>query len=314
MKFKFISLYCQGEGRGHILQAIAWMEQVPENIYIVHEGKKVGETPSSFLKDYCEKHGHLHSYYDSPSFYYTNGRLSIIKTIFYNLWNLPYYITSYSILTGLNMLDDAHINFYEPIASFIKNNIFISHQLMFLHDDYVKPKSLSDKINYKLLQLYTRFLGRNSAKRLALSFYPADHNDYMDVIKPLLRPSLSKLTTENLEQVCVYMTEPSFVKQIEILASKYKHIPFYLYGKYTEKKVVNNITYHPISLDFINVLAKSKWVISTSGFETLSECKLLGKKVFFQPVPGHFEQKINAMDAEKAGIGKCVKFDEIELA
>jgi UDP:flavonoid glycosyltransferase YjiC (YdhE family) len=50
-------------------------------------------------------------------------------------------------------------------------------------------------------------------------------------------------------------------------------------------------------------MASARGVACTAGFESVSEAAYLGKQVLMIPVENHFEQFLNARDAERTGIG-----------
>ena len=51
------------------------------------------------------------------------------------------------------------------------------------------------------------------------------------------------------------------------------------------------------------MMATTRGVACTAGFESVSEGAYLGKPLLLIPVEGHLEQYLNACDAERTGLG-----------
>ena len=50
-------------------------------------------------------------------------------------------------------------------------------------------------------------------------------------------------------------------------------------------------------------MAKCKGLVTTAGFESVSEAMYMGKPVMMVPIKNHVEQRINAFDGQRAGAG-----------
>lgn len=301
-----LSFYVLGDGAGHQTQAMSLAEELCINHELtINEGIGLNHSPKTFLFDFCQKNKIKHNYYHCPSFVYHRGALSLTKTVLFNLKNIFKLRKSFQNIKR-SLVADKVINFYEPLASFLphKNKYFIGHQLMFLHPNYIKNKlSFIQRINYNFLAAYTKFISFNHVK-LALSFYNA--GDYKDIVcvPPILRKEVfTNNFSESDEEVCVYLTELGYLDDLILLAQKNQDKKFFIFGKFKYKYQMDNLNLSPISDKFLDVMKKSKYIISTSGFETLSEAVVLNKVIFFNPLPNHFEQEINSIDAQNCGIG-----------
>jgi hypothetical protein len=68
--------------------------------------------------------------------------------------------------------------------------------------------------------------------------------------------------------------------------------------------VDQHLTFHTIDPEkFLALMASSRAVVTTAGFESACEAAFLGKPVVMVPVEGHLEQMLNAADGERAGLG-----------
>jgi uncharacterized protein (TIGR00661 family) len=75
-------------------------------------------------------------------------------------------------------------------------------------------------------------------------------------------------------------------------------------GAPDEERVDSHLTFHKIHGEkFLRLMASARGVACTAGFESVSEAAYLGKQVLMIPVENHFEQFLNARDAERTGIG-----------
>lgn|GEM_PF-6781368 len=58
-------------------------------------------------------------------------------------------------------------------------------------------------------------------------------------------------------------------------------------------------------VNFLRLMATSRAVVCSAGFESLSEAAWLGKPALAVPVEGHIEQMLNAVDMERTGLGRA---------
>jgi uncharacterized protein (TIGR00661 family) len=78
---------------------------------------------------------------------------------------------------------------------------------------------------------------------------------------------------------------------------------FLVYG-YNKFEGDGNIIFKERSTEgFLNDMATSKGVVASAGFSLISECMYLRKKMLLLPLPGQYEQIINAHYVELLGLG-----------
>ena len=161
MKFLFI---VQGEGRGHLTQAITLEEILRSNGHEVVE-VLVGKSNSRRLPGFFNRSIHAPvKRFVSPNFLPTpsNKRVSLARSVAYNLMKLPTYINSMNYIhrrieaSGADMV----INFYELLTGltyFLFHpsvpQVCIGHQYLFLHKDFEFPKA--DPVSLLLLKFFT---------------------------------------------------------------------------------------------------------------------------------------------------------------
>jgi len=195
MKFLFI---VQGEGRGHLTQAITLEEILRRNGHEVVE-VLVGKSSSRRLPGFFNRNIHAPvKRFVSPNFLPTpaNKRVSLMRSVAYNLVKLPVYINSINYIRQRIEASGADrvINFYELLTGLTYflfrpsvPQICIGHQYLFLHKSFEFPKA--DKVSLALLKFFTVLTSLGAKERLALSFryMKDDPQNNIRVIPPLLR-------------------------------------------------------------------------------------------------------------------------------
>ncbi len=180
LRFMFI---VQGEGRGHLTQAISLAAMLRRHGHEVAE-TLVGKSHSREVPDFFRaKIGAPVRSYDAPSFVFKKDRkrLDKFKTLLYNF--SPRKLKRYgrSIETIYRRIKkvrpDVVINFYELLPALAQLRfridipfVNIGHQYLLRHPDYGHGKG--DAQSLMVLRLHTLLTGIGASKILALSFYP----------------------------------------------------------------------------------------------------------------------------------------------
>lgn len=149
MKFLFI---VQGEGRGHLTQAITLEEILTRNGHEVVE-VLVGKSGSRRLPGFFNRSIHAPvKRFVSPNFLPTpaNKRVSLARSVVYNVLKVPTYMNSINYIRRRieDSGADVVINFYElltGLAYFLFRpsvpQVCIGHQYLFLHKDFRFPQT-----------------------------------------------------------------------------------------------------------------------------------------------------------------------------
>lgn len=316
MRYLFI---VQGDGRGHLTQAIALSDMLRRNGHEVVEvivGKsKLREVPDFFY----EKIGAKVRLIDTPSFILRKNKKSIhpLKTLIYNIH--PKRLRKYNrSIETINRRIKKHspdvvINFYDMLAGlahlrfrFEVPFINIGHQFLIKHPSY--PYAKGDEEGMMLFRLVTLVTGLGATKTLALSFYPM--KDYIPeriaVVPPLLRKEVLELIPTEDNSVLGYMLNRGYEEEVRSWHKKHTDTPlnFFWDNKDAQKETVvdSTLTFHTLDDElFLEYMASCKAYISTAGFESICEAFYLGKPVMM--IPTHIEQEINAKDAAGVGLG-----------
>lgn len=323
MKYLFI---VQGEGRGHLTQAIALEEILRNSGHEVVE-VLVGKSSSRQLPAFFNRNIHAPiRRFESPNFLPTasNKRNNLTRSIAYNVARLPVYLQSIRFIkehiarSGADMV----INFYELLTGLAyalyridTPQVCIGHQYLFLHRDFRFPEKHTSGL--MLLQFFTRLTCMGACKKLALSFRSMDEDtqENIRVVPPLLRKEV--LQCENTTQgdyIHGYMVNSGFAENVRQWHSAHPETALRFFwdrkGEKNIRREDDTLSFYPLNdTEFLRQMSGCRAYASTAGFESICEAMFLGKPALM--VPAHIEQDCNAFDAASNGAG--IVADNFEL-
>lgn len=314
-KFLFV---VQGEGRGHLTQAISLFE------ILTAAGHQVGsvlvgmDNEHNLPAFFQEKIAIKIETFPAPSLVY--GQTKAVKvwdTISTHMKKLPKYRKSVQFLAKKveEYQPDVIVNFYDMIcglyAQFYRPTIpvvCIGHQYLLLHQSFI---SLPNKhIDRFLLNLNTRLTGLNATRKLALSFVqmPDDKAHSITVTPPLIRDEVKKLMPTSKPFILAYITHHKLSEDIINWHANHRDVGIHCF--WNNKEFIDewqfreNLTFHQVNSEkFLRMMEHCSGLICTAGFESVCEAMYLGKPIMMVPVPNHIEQEINAWDGQRAGAG-----------
>lgn len=314
MKILFI---VQGEGRGHLTQAISMERLLRSNGHEVVE-VLVGKSESRRLPGFFIRNIQAPiKQFISPNFLPThaNKRVNLTRSILYNLLKVPEYAESICYInrhikeTGAELV----INFYELLTGltyfFFRPavpQICIGHQYLFLHNQFKLPKK--NRCSLFFLNFFTRLTALGSSQKLALSFcsMPEDNQQHISVVPPLLRQDVLQQESKPGDYIHGYMLNAGFSENILNWHKKHPDTPLRFFWDHWEeepvKKIDSTLSFYQLDdIEFLRQMAGCKAYASTAGFESVCEAMYLGKPILM--VPAHIEQECNAFDAMQNGAG-----------
>jgi uncharacterized protein (TIGR00661 family) len=309
----------QGEGRGHLSQAIALRE------ILIREGYEicavlVGTSSARQIPDYFFKQMQAPVIrFESPNFK-TDAKMKSIRvmpSIFFTMRQLPMYIRNMRMIRRKlkEFQPDLMINFYDPLIGLF-NGLFrhsvpvisIAHQYIFHHPGFQFPSGFG--MEKRALKAFTAITCWRSVKKLALSMYPLpDHlARRVYVVPPILRKDIFSIQPQKGNYILVYLLNAGYSEEIIAWHKLHPEIPLHCF---TDRQDIEDVLQYDESLffhrisdsKFLKLMAGAKAYASTAGFESICEAMYLGKPAFMVPVGGHFEQFSNARDAARAGAG-----------
>lgn len=315
MKVVFI---VQGEGRGHMTQALSLEQILKKNGHHVSSmvvgTSKRREIPS-FFKARTNAVLHL---VKSPNFYFRKDQKSIAlwQTAYKNAVQIPLFLKEIVRIRKIIKAEkpDVIINFYDILGGFYfllanpnAKRLSLAHQYLAQHSSFPFAEgSLFQKRAYLLSNFLTSL---NSHKALALSFDKLQQEQVNTcIVPPLLRKEVKELTPANEGFILTYVVNKGYGDEIlewHQENRKVKLICFWDNYDYPDGwSPRKNITFrHLDDTAFLEAMAHCAGYVSTAGFESICEAMYLGKPVMMVPVKGHYEQACNALDAVRVGAG-----------
>ncbi|SDD01953.1 conserved hypothetical protein [Algoriphagus faecimaris] len=329
MKFLFI---VQGEGRGHLTQAISFSQLLREKGHEL-SGVLVGKSKRREIPAFFEKEIKAPiRLVDSPNFECdaSDKKIQLGKTIRKNCLKLGVFRKSLQtidqvvkesrpdiILNFYDLLGGLYQLIYRPKAKFW----VIGHQYMTKHPDFwFAPNRPLEKF---LFQLNTHFTSWGAKEYLALSFLPPCHkNSKVRVVPPLLRQEVKNLRASPGDFYLAYMVNPGYGQEVIDYAKNHPKIKVKAYwdkkGAAETEQPLPNLTFHRVNdKGFLEDMAACRGLICTAGFESVCEAMYLGKPILVIPVAGQYEQACNALEVFHSKIGKTAShfdFSRLEMA
>jgi uncharacterized protein (TIGR00661 family) len=309
----------QGEGRGHLSQAIALKEYLDEAGMSL-EAVFVGKTDAEQLPDYfVDCFGDHIVPFHSPYFLRTPNRKGIYvgRTLLFNLLRSFRYIQELRrIRRTIHRLDpEVVFNFYDVVGALALRNlkpgiqrIGIGHHFYLHFKDYFGLKGQVDRY---LLAWHTRIIMNSCDRVLALSHVEQEGNSQLEIVPPLIRKAYREMRYRAGKRYLAYFLLEGYLYDLIRLA---REDPSFQADVYTE--IVPGIELPPgIRMrqidgeNFRDRMASCKGLISTAGFDTIAEAAYHGIPQVVIPARNHFEQRCNSMDMEACGLG--ISIDQI---
>ncbi len=324
-KMRFLFLV-QGEGRGHMSQALALNEILTRNgdevVYTFIGSSSRRAVPGYFFREISSEVRAIRS----PNFILDkkNKSLRLYKSIFHNSRFLKTYYQSLQAIDEAvqKYRPDGLVNFYDFLGGFYfrlfrppTRHIVIGHAFLAGHPEFPLAKGRTpEKWLFKTNNFLTAW---GSVKRMALSLRPLQPPAMGKTIvtPPLIREKLKETRTAREPFILAYMVNDGYAEE---LLAWHKDNPETVIHCFWDRKGYNrlyrphpNLTFHPIDEnEFRDHLSRCSGYATTAGFESVAEALYLGKPVMVVPVAGQYEQASNALDAMLAGpVIKADKFD-----
>jgi len=218
---------------------------------------------------------------------------------------------------------DLVVNFYDLLTGLARlvfpkgpPMVGVAHNFLFAHPDSAPaPKGFWGRFGFGLLSWGT---GLGTSSRLALSFDPLSRYGDLIPVPPLLRPALVELTASDGRYLLAYALNPGYAHSLAAWQASNPHVELHCYVEGGKANFVNtppsNFFLHELdSRAFLDHLAGCRAYVGTAGFEATCEAFYLGKPVLTIPVEGHYEQRFNAADAERAGVARPGTYADLDL-
>ncbi|MFZ4648550.1 MAG: glycosyltransferase family protein [Patescibacteria group bacterium] len=311
MKFTF---FVQGEGRGHLIQAITLKEQLEKRGHLI-SAVFVSSSPARKLPDFfAQRMGITPKLIGGPVFIADkNGKgVSFWRSLFATLKNSlkwPKYFKEIAITLNEEN-PDVIVSFYEPLSGLyrlISNKrrpfFLIGHQFFVEHPSFIFPKKRF--LEKKFFIFYNRLLSLGGAKKIALSFCDAPNliEKNLFVCPPLIRGEIKNFLSEHHNYIMAYLLNHGYSEEIENWCKKNPGSQVEAFSDQQKNSSLENLHFNPINdVTFAECLRNCSIYLSTAGFESICEAAYLDKNIIMVPTKNHYEQLCNAHDAERVGV------------
>ncbi|MBO0939271.1 glycosyl transferase [Fibrella sp. HMF5335] len=320
----------QGEGRGHLTQAISLAQLLQEAGHEVigawvnvATGRPV---PPFFVEQFTAPIISL----PGPALVYdpqTNA-LDLKTTIRGIIRQLPTFRQSVRQLRMAILTEkpDIVVNFFELLGGLTYGlyrpstpMVCVGHQCLAFHDSFTFPKgSWFDKLLFKAL---VRLNSWGATELFGLSFDQQTDvpRRRLRVMPLLLRRELTACRiqddrTDCCPYVLAYTTQPGLVSEVLEAHRQCPEMVVHYFNattQETQEQVDNHLFFHRIDgIRYLKYMQHCEAVVTTAGFESVCEALYLGKPVLMMPQPNHYEQACNALDGQRVGAGLAAnRFD-----
>jgi len=315
----------QGEGRGHMTQALALGSFLRDAGHSV-ERVLLGRSPHRSVPDYFA------SAFDAPvrSFHAptqvpgSDGqRLSVGRTALDAIRRSPDFIKSVIDIADATRDADVVVNFLDlmgALSRLIRSDVpavAIAHNYIFLHpelDSAPGPEHVK-----RFVLAYARATASGGARKVALSFepYPPRPASHLDVAPPLLRPGLDALPVADEGFLLAYALNPGYANNLARWHRRNPSVAVHCYvdggSEALSGPAEPGFHTHPLAGEaFLDHLSRCRAYVGSAGFESICEAHYLGKPVLAVPTEGHFEQTLNAWDAERSGAARAGTYQDLD--
>lgn len=317
----------QGEGRGHMTQALAlarFLRSAGHDVTHV----LVGTSPHRSLPDYFARQiAAPVEVFEAPTIVPdAAGRgASQAATTRDALRRFPGFVRAVRTIRERTGDVDVVVNFLDLMGGLARvlpgidtPSVAVAHNYLFMHPalgDLPGPA-----LTRRVVMAYVRATAAGSALRIALSFDRLQTlaRPGLAVAPPLLRPGLDDLVTRDDGYLLAYALNAGYGNLLAKWHSAHPSTTVHCYvdggsAALTEPPAPGFAAHDLDAGPFLEHLAGCRAYVGSAGFESICEAFYLGKPVLAVPTAGHFEQRLNGWDAERVGaarVGTYAQLDE----
>jgi UDP:flavonoid glycosyltransferase YjiC (YdhE family) len=326
-----VAFVVQGEGRGHMTQALALAGFLRDAGHEV-ERVLVGTSPFRSLPDYFVRGiGAPVETFSAPT--QVPGPeargMSVSRTAADALRRLPRFVAGAHRIHVVTRSADIVVNFLDLLGG-LSRALFrtsspalaVAHNHVFFHP--ALRHLPGGPLARRWVLAYARATALGVERLVALSFGPlasaaesAGKRKRLVVAPPLLRPGLERLVARDEGHLLAYALNPGYA---ELLAAWHRRsggatVHCYVDGGAAALAAEPQPGFYVHDLDqeaFLRHLATCRAYVGTAGFETICEAFHLGKPALVIPTDGQLEQTLNAWDAERAGAARAGAYEDLD--
>ncbi len=315
-KSKSFLFIVQGEGRGHLTQALALKSLLTSQGHTVSH-VLVGKSPQRSIPDFFIRNIDVPiTFFKSPNYIRDPGErgIRLFSSIWFTLFRARSYLAQLGVIHQIakQVRPDIVVNFFEVMAGLYRflyrpkiPFACLGHQYLHLHPHFRHPPGhLTMRI---ASHLFVRLTSLGADKILALSFYPLGSvsDRSLVVVPPLIRSKVNDLVSRrNRGFVLAYLLNPGYGNDLIHGSRSQPGTPVHCFwdknGSVVKWPNDSQVTFHRLDdSTFLEMMSTCRAFLCTAGFESISEACYLEKPVFAVPVSDHYDQVINAYDLQE---------------
>lgn len=310
-----VAFVVQGEGRGHMTQALALARFLGD---AGHEVSRVlvGVSPFRTVPEYfAAEIGAPVETFDAPTQVPDRASrgVSPTRTAADALRRLPRFVRSGRRVHEVTERADVVVNFLDLVAGLARlafrgraPRVAIAHNYVFQHPALTAAPGSA--LARRVVLGYARLTAAGARTRVALSFgpLPASSDERLIVAPPLLRPWLERAQPREGGYLLAYALNPGYGDALAAWHRRQRGVTVHCYvdGGQAALRNVPADGFHAHALraePFLRHLEGCRAYVGTAGFESVCEAFYLGKPALLVPTEGQYEQTLNAWDARRAG-------------
>lgn len=324
-----VAFVVQGEGRGHMTQALALAQMLRVAGHRVVKAF-LGRSRLRAVPRYFEEGlgAPVHTFAAPTLVPDTDRRaVSVGATALDSTLRFPAYVAAAVRLARQLRPDevDVVVNFYDLVGALSRAvlgapvpSVTLAHNYWFVHRAAgIPPASPLMRAAFTML---TRASMLGSDVRLALAFGPGpvDHELELRIAPPLLRASILDVAPTEGDYLLAYAVNPGYANDLAAWHRDRRgpiETHCFVEGGATALHVETATGFHMHDLDdkaFLQRMAGCRAYVGSAGFESLCEAFHLGKPVLAVPTAGQPEQALNAWDADRHGVARAGSYAELD--
>jgi hypothetical protein len=318
----------QGEGRGHMTQALAlggFLRDAGHRVTRV----LLGTSPFRSVPEYFARQIDAPvETFDAPTQVPDrSGRAaSAGATLADVAKRSPAFLGSARRIRDATAGADVVVNFLDlmgglarvlPGSRSLPPTVAVAHNYLFLDERLGSLPGPS--LTRRLVMTYVRATAAGAATRLALSFGPLGGHDRhgLSVTPPLLRAGLDRLQVTDQGHLLAYALNPGYGALLADWHRRHRDVPVHCYldggAAALDRDPQDGFHVHPLSEEgFLRHLASCRAYVGSAGFESICEAFYLGKPTLAVPTQGHYEQVLNAWDAARVGAARPGSYADLD--
>ena len=308
----------QGEGRGHMTQALALASHLRA---AGHEITRVlvGRSPWRSIPDYFSTGiAAPVSEFEAPAQVPgSDGRgLSALRTAADVAARTPAFVRAIGQVSEATRGADVVVNFLDLMGGLSRltssspvPTLAVAHNYLFLHPALQSAPGPSH-VRRAVLS-YAEATTAGATSRIALSFdeLPDAPSARLTVAPPLLRPGLEALSPHDSGYLLAYVLNAGYGRELAAWQARHPGVEVHCYleggASGTPFDRGERFHVHDLNADaFLDHLAGCRAYVGSAGFESLCEAHWLGKPILAVPTEGQFEQSLNAWDAQRCAVAR----------